>query len=536
MRHTILKRGLKGALIIGGLCTLIPSVYGQGIGLKKLDEMMTPTKQKLARGEVVYERQCVTCHGAKGDNDTPWARQNGLPQGGFAAGTYKYGGGLIQVYNTISKKKAGSNHPVFNYLQFQDRWAVSHYVRELSPTKPADPPAVIEQAKFEAINGVCDTEIKSSISERVKPKGAEQLAKGKELYAANCASCHGEQGAGDGAAAAALEPKPRNFTNKDAQWTNGTSPLAIFGTLANGIEGTSMASYSNLTEDERWALTHYVRNWVPESARAESTEEQINEVCRSLSAPPKPDAIPIEMAMKFIIEDAPARAALRRSQYGPVYRYPEADVMRGRALYDANCASCHGNRGDGARPNGPYGATPPFLYLQVSPLKNTSAGGSFNTFAQRSSKGAHGTLPNMTGAALLSEQDWKDLQAYVASFDGDAQFIEASAAALLNAPPKVVTLSVDGAGAVMLGEEAIELAQLGERIAQERVEGKRLEVIVETPEGIDAGLVTPIIDAIKGAGIEQVATQTASPEEAAPAESPEGDAPAPAEGADATPQ
>lgn len=39
-------------------------------------------------------------------------------------------------------------------------------------------------------------------------------AKGAEIYKLYCAACHGETGHGDGLAAAALNPKPRNFTDK----------------------------------------------------------------------------------------------------------------------------------------------------------------------------------------------------------------------------------------------------------------------------------------------------------------------------------
>jgi len=39
-------------------------------------------------------------------------------------------------------------------------------------------------------------------------------AKGAEIYKLYCAACHGETGHGDGLAAAALTPKPRNFSDK----------------------------------------------------------------------------------------------------------------------------------------------------------------------------------------------------------------------------------------------------------------------------------------------------------------------------------
>ena len=40
---------------------------------------------------------------------------------------------------------------------------------------------------------------------------------GKTTYAQMCAMCHGAGGAGDGAASAALDPKPANFTSADFQ-------------------------------------------------------------------------------------------------------------------------------------------------------------------------------------------------------------------------------------------------------------------------------------------------------------------------------
>ncbi len=39
----------------------------------------------------------------------------------------------------------------------------------------------------------------------------------KEIFAARCTACHGTSGKGDGAAAAALTPKPRDYTSKDWQ-------------------------------------------------------------------------------------------------------------------------------------------------------------------------------------------------------------------------------------------------------------------------------------------------------------------------------
>lgn len=42
---------------------------------------------------------------------------------------------------------------------------------------------------------------------------AQDAAKGKEKFQVFCASCHGSTGIGDGPAAAALNPKPKNLQN-----------------------------------------------------------------------------------------------------------------------------------------------------------------------------------------------------------------------------------------------------------------------------------------------------------------------------------
>jgi mono/diheme cytochrome c family protein len=44
---------------------------------------------------------------------------------------------------------------------------------------------------------------------------AADAEQGKKLYGQFCATCHGQSGKGDGAAAAALNPKPRDHTDKE---------------------------------------------------------------------------------------------------------------------------------------------------------------------------------------------------------------------------------------------------------------------------------------------------------------------------------
>src|SRR4051812_46398683 len=64
------------------------------------------------------------------------------------------------------------------------------------------------------------------------------VAKGKELFSVNCATCHGPEGMGNGPAAGALVPKPRNFHSTEG-WKNGRKVTDIFLTLKTGVPGSA---------------------------------------------------------------------------------------------------------------------------------------------------------------------------------------------------------------------------------------------------------------------------------------------------------
>lgn len=134
---------------------------------------------------------------------------------------------------------------------------------------------------------------------------AQLVEHGKKLYDVQCASCHGLQGKGDGVAAAALNPKPRNFT-ADAGWKNGRKPSMVFKTLKEGIAGTGMGSFSTLPSDDRWALSHYVITLGPNVTK--DTDEDYKKIgldpTKEESGSDAGPSITIDKAMKLIIRDS----------------------------------------------------------------------------------------------------------------------------------------------------------------------------------------------------------------------------------------
>lgn len=98
--------------------------------------------------------------------------------------------------------------------------------------------------------------VASASAPKAPPSSPELLEKGKASYNMNCAACHGEKGAGDGAAAAALNPKPRSFVTDT--FKNGEKLENVFKSTSEGLPGTVMVAFAHLPEEERWAISHYV--------------------------------------------------------------------------------------------------------------------------------------------------------------------------------------------------------------------------------------------------------------------------------------
>lgn len=121
---------------------------------------------------------------------------------------------------------------------------------------------------------------------------ASAIAAGHELYAGNCAACHGE--AGEGGVGPALNA--RDFLTI-------TPDEALFNLIRTGVPGTGMPAWGQalggaFTDEQVAQLVAYVRSWEP---------------------------------------DAPEIAAVVETP----------DPVRGAAIYSRTCSICHGQNGEG---------------------------------------------------------------------------------------------------------------------------------------------------------------------------------------------
>jgi mono/diheme cytochrome c family protein len=190
-----------------------------------------------ANGEAIFAEKCSPCHGATGQGDGTQASQ--LPNPPAAIGSQEVAGqsSPAQWYAIITQGNLERFMPPFgSSLSERQRWDVVAFLYSLST-----------------------------------PPGA--IAQGEELYQANCASCHGPLGQGDGPQSAGLETPPTDFT--DQAFMAEKSANDLFQSISQGVPPSMPAYGEKLDEDERWALAAYLRSLTlvtaGESAALQST-------------------------------------------------------------------------------------------------------------------------------------------------------------------------------------------------------------------------------------------------------------------------
>jgi mono/diheme cytochrome c family protein len=82
-----------------------------------------------------------------------------------------------------------------------------------------------------------------------------------EIYTRRCAACHGARGRGDGLAAQAMQPRPRDFS--DASWQGTVSDDALRSVIVQGGSvrdlSASMPAHPDLNRTQQDALIRFIR-------------------------------------------------------------------------------------------------------------------------------------------------------------------------------------------------------------------------------------------------------------------------------------
>lgn len=161
-----------------------------------------------------------------------------------------------------------------------------------------------------------------------------KLEAGRSVFDQHCAACHGVKGDGNGPAAVWLFPKPRNFNSglfKIKSMPAGFLPSDedLLRTVTLGMPGSSMPSFTYLSEQQRRDVVQYVKSL---TSYADASGKRVNffeeerikgQVGQPISVPPEP---PVTVQ----------------------------SLAHGQTLYGKlNCLTCHGLTGEGMGPSAP---------------------------------------------------------------------------------------------------------------------------------------------------------------------------------------
>jgi mono/diheme cytochrome c family protein len=199
----------------------------------------------------------------------------------------------------------------------------------------------------------------------------EHIAQGKSLFGVNCASCHGTAGAGDGPAATALNPKPRNFTS--GEWRYGGGLARVVRTISEGSPGTAMAPFANIPMPDRVLLAHYVRSLGPvlQEDNPEDRAWLVPPASASDGTAGTPAPAPTTPAGP-VISIEQAIAALAEPDQAPGATVTSAESVPVHRLYSERCSSCHGMAGEGGTRVRMLGSAP-YAYVATRNLGASAA-------------------------------------------------------------------------------------------------------------------------------------------------------------------
>ncbi len=274
-----------------------------------------------SRGQEIYAENCAQCHGPDGTGEVPGSRN-------FQDLDYIRGETPADFYTAVTEGR-GEMPSYRERLSSDERWDVVFFVWRIPTTNAS-------------------------------------LDLGREIFDADCATCHGEDGSGELLGSA-------DFT--DLRQMDNLAPRDLYLTVTQG-RGSMPAWQSQLNQDQRWAVIDYLRTFsydpvldgeLPSSEPTAAADSSEASTC------------PTDQTNPFAADDTAA-------------------IQAGQDVYQARCAACHGADASGGLPE-----TPNFTTAEISDDLGADPGRYFCSVSE-----GLGTMPGF-GSALSEQEIWQVL-------------------------------------------------------------------------------------------------------------------------------
>jgi len=163
------------------------------------------------------------------------------------------------------------------------------------------------------------------------PEPGSPLARGRTIYMQTCSVCHGDRGQGAVWAGGNMPKPPRAFTKPEP--AGALSRERMIAAVTHGVPGTAMAAFgTQLSSADIGTVVAYIDTVFVAPARAEISGTKAHGGKRGETVQAKaPGAAAVDMAL-------------------PLPKKLIGNAQRGGKFYNANCATCHGVKGDGQGP------------------------------------------------------------------------------------------------------------------------------------------------------------------------------------------
>jgi len=268
---------------------------------------------RLTESAELYRVRCLACHGASGAGDGPTGRFLEPPPRDFRAGLFKWARvewsrrpQRADILRVLERGVDGTAMPSFRRLSRGELEGLVDWVRLLSLRGETETVAAALAAREGGVrHGTAlqayelvwsrwdDAPDQVALAPAAAPRPAEmtaaRIARGADLFRgaqANCASCHGAGGRGDGEAIWEDGPDGKRVRRPDAWghpsqprdltmglFRGGDAPADLFRRIRFGIGGTIMpAADASLTDDDVWDLVYFVLSLSEAGAELEAAE------------------------------------------------------------------------------------------------------------------------------------------------------------------------------------------------------------------------------------------------------------------------
>jgi mono/diheme cytochrome c family protein len=217
-----------------------------------------------ARGALLYHNYCSVCHGDRGDGKSRAAGALSTVPRDFTSEASRRELSFERIVLAITHGRPGTAMVAWKTQLSDADIAVlaEHVLTRFVQRDPAapEPRAAISGTQAHggreadaAAPGARSVDMTAALPNQLKGN----LRRGSVFYMANCATCHGAGGAGDGPRAYFIRPKPRNFLDPAAQAR--LNRAALFQAVSEGRVGTEMPAWKQVASTQQMAdVAEYV--------------------------------------------------------------------------------------------------------------------------------------------------------------------------------------------------------------------------------------------------------------------------------------